>query len=338
MKYGGDYLGAVKYEKTMLQAHRPGDVGGIFLRTFGDARGTVEAMAKSGKFSEIVVHLAPFDRSHSYPVRQLLPQLKKDAAWLESVSVRFPKTVFLLSPFCENNHPAAVLKPVFAEMKRLAPSCLMLNSIWKGQQVPGTVTEIHLTSSKLPRKPKGEYTVSFDGFGGDGTGDFPDANVPAILQAFADARHVRWWNFRLNGKFGHLDASDVSGRQNWPDLNYLLGHRATMKNREGKATWTSGLYKPFADDHGVGGKKEDNHAMCILPKVDRPSVDVADSNGKVIDTMARLMPNHPDGPRYYSQRYAYQLGDLAMAGTGSRQIKIANMPLTDADLRSGAFK
>lgn len=344
MKVGGDFLGGKNYQRALLAATRQGDAGGIFLRTFGDARATVEAMAKSGKFSDIVVHLAAFDGTHAYPVKKLLPQLREDAKWLNGVSVRFPKTVFLLSPFCEHNHPAAVMKPLFDELRRLAPACLMLNSIWKGQQVPGVITEIHLTDSKrLPKKPSGEYTVAWDGFGGDGSGDFPDADVPTILQHYADARHIRYWNFRCNGKFGHADKTPVNARKVWADVHYLKGHRAMMEAREGKATWTDrhGLYKPFSDDHGGGTRTKDNKAMCILPGVDKPSVEVKDLNGKVIALMARFRPDHtnePKGPRYYSVQSAYQLGDVAMANTGSRQIVIANRPPTDADLRSGRFR
>lgn len=344
MRYGGDFLGGKHYQKALLAATRPGDAGGIFLRTFGDARKTVEAMLASGKFADQVVHLAPFDSSHAYPIKKLLPQLRSDAKWLNDVSVRHPKTVVLLSPFCEHNHPASVMRPLFDELRKLAPSCLLLNSIWKGQEVPGVITEIHLTDSKrLPRKPKGEYTVAFDGFGGDGSGDFPDADIPTILQNYADARHVRSWNFRNNGKSGHADKTPVNARKVWPDVNYLKGHRAMMKTREGKVTWTErhGLYKPFADDHGGDSRTKDNKAMCILPGVDRASVQVKDVNGKVIDVMVRVKPDHanePKGPRYYSSKSASQLGDLAMAGTGSRQIVIHNRPPTDADLRSSRHR
>jgi hypothetical protein len=339
MRYGPDALGGKHYQRALLRSLEPDSAVGIFLRTFGDSRKTVVALAQSGKVAELVVHLAPFDNTHRYEFAKYGPQVKADAAWLEGVAQQFPGVRFLLSAFCEHNHSRAKMAPLFAEIKTLAPSCLMLNSIWKGEECPGTITEIHLENSRLKKKPKNEYTVSFDGFGGDGSGDMPDADVSAILANYSDARHIRSWNFRFNGKFGHKDDAPVSQRKHWPDVRYLRGHAAMMKEREGAVTWPAkALYKPFADDHGAGGK--DNKAMAILPRK-RPRVGVFDSQGHKIATMARLLPDHagdPKGARYYSRLYAYQLGDLAEERTGSRQIRIGDSPLTDADLRSGRFK
>jgi hypothetical protein len=351
-RVGGDYLGGMQYEKEMLAGHPAGQVGGIFYRTFKPARGkrpedTLSAMCRSGKFSEIVVHLAPFDNSHRYPVSKLLPQVLRDAEVLQRIFAQCPGTRLMLSPFCEHNHPAAVMRLVFQDLRKAAPTALLVNSIWKGQEVPETITEVHLVDSKhLPPIPKNEYTVSADGFGGDGSGDLPDADIPKLLGRYSTARHFRWWNFRNNCKFGHKDTTPIDQRKSCPSVEYIRGHAAMMKQREGAVTWTKGLYKPFADDHGTGGK--DNKAMAIMPPFGGAtpnSVDVLDSKGKVIDTMSRFMPDHtgePKGPRYYSKNYAYQIGNLAAKGTGSRLIRIRSgrnvMPATDADLRSHRFR
>lgn len=339
MKFGVDYLGGRHYEKAMLITHPPLWSGGIFLRTFGDARSTLEKMCRSGKFSEIVVHLAPFDNSHRYELNKYLPNVRRDALWCEGLSRKYPNVVLMLSVFCEHNHSAKTMKPVFDGLKRIAPSCLMVNSIWKGEVVPGVITEIHLENSKPKRKPPGEYLVSFDGIGGDGEGDFTDVDVPKLLNIYSDARHIRLWNFRYNGKFGHKDTTPIAQRKCWPSVEYLKGHNAMMKNREGEVSYpANALYKPFADDHGQGGK--DNKAMVICQKA-APSLKVFDSNGKHIDTMRRVTPDHtgdPRGPRYYSDKYAYQIANIAQQNTGSRKIRIGSLPLTDGDLRSSRFR
>lgn len=341
MIFGADALGGKHYQKALIKSLRPGDCCGIFLRTFGDAKKTVHAILESGKCSELVVHLAVFDRSHSYPISQHIKQLKKDSAWLQALATDFPRTKIYLSPFCEHNHKAIKMQALFVELSAIAPSCIMLNSIWKGEEVPHTVTEIHLPNSKPVKKPKNPYTVSFDGFGGDGEGDFSDANIEAILARYPDALHIRYWNFRLNGKFGHADMTPIDKRKTWPDVHYLNGHRAMMKKREGSLTWKPNtLYKPFSDDHGGGPVSKDNKAMCIVQS-DRQLLDVRDSSNKLIDAMRRVRPDHanePKGPRYYSRLSAYQIGDLAEKNTGSRLIKVGNSPLTDADLRSGRFR
>ncbi len=297
---------------------------------------------KHSDAEEIVIHIGPFDNSHAYPIAKLRKFVLEETKKLEALSKKHPKTILMLSPFCEHNPSTKNIKPLLDEMKRLAPSCLIVNSIWKGQEVPGYITEIHIPTSKLPRKPKGEYTVAFDGFGGDGSGDFSDANIQAILDNYSDARHIRAWDFRFNGKFGHNDKTPIAQRKSWPSVKYIKGKLAAMKRREGDLTWPkTALYKTFADDHGNEGPTKDNRAMCILPRGGQ-SVEVLDSNGNVIDKMQRFGDPHPMGPRFYSTKYAFELGDIAQANTGRRLISIRSgkdvYPLTDADLRSGIFK
>jgi len=339
---GVDYLAGNMYQSVMLKTHPKKWAAGIFLRTFRDARKTVRAMACSGNFSDIVVHLAPFDRSHAYPIKALMPQIIADAKWLQQVATDCPQATLMPSPFCEHNHPTKNIKPVLDAIRKAAPSTLPVNTIWRGGQVYGYITEMHLADSKPRAPPRGDYTVSFDGFGGDGSGDFTDADIESILRRYSTARHVRLWNFRYNGKFGHKDPSDIAHRKSWPDEKYMLGHNAMMKAREGGITWQpNALYKPFADDHGIGGK--DNKAMAILPGRNVGTVRVFDRNGKQIDSMQspKLNPAHngePKGIRYYSTRYAYEIAQSARKNTGSGLIRIEGSPLTDGDLRSGRLK
>lgn len=339
MIYGGDYLAGCKFQKAMLRAHKPGFCAGIFLRTFGDARKTVRAMAQSGKFSEILVHVAPFDKTHEYKISKYKKQLMLDAKWLQGVASENTNTKILLSPFCEHNWSRAVMQPLFMDLESVAPACLMVNTIWKGQVVPGTITELHLANSKkLPAKPNGEYIISFDGFGGDGSGNSPDCDVQAIINKYSDARQIRIWNFRFNGKFAWDDKTAIENRKNWPSEEYIRGHLALLKQREGSIAPDSMLYKNFAEDSPTDPKA--NKAMVILP-VDLDQVKVFDSNGKIIDFMRRMKPDFngkPKGARYYSSRYASQLGDLAEKSSGSRKIKIHNSPYFDADLRGNYFR
>lgn len=336
---GADYLGGKHFERAILQTHPQGWAGGIFLTTFGDARSTVRALACSGKVGELVVHISPFDRSHAYPLRQLEAQVRKYAPFLERTAKECPRAIIMPSPACEHNHKAKDYKKILDLTRKLAPSTLPINSIWKGERVYGYTTEIHLENSKPRAAPGGDYTISFDGFGGDGSGDFTDADIPKLLERYQTARHVRLWNFRYNGKFGHKDTTPVDKRKHWPDVDYLKGHNAMLKQREGAVTWPkTALYKPFADDHGQGGK--DNKAMVII-QTSKKTVRVFDSSGKLVDEMIRAASDHnglPKGGRFYSSRYAYQLGDSAKKNTGSRLIRVENLPLTDADLRSGLFK
>jgi len=347
MKIGVDALGGCRFQSELLRAITPDTVVGLFYTTFNKGALTgkrlLEALCKAG-VKEIALHLAPFDNTHRYPIAQLMPKIRIWAREVESIAKRYPSSVILMSAFCEHNHTAKEMAPVIAEMQRLAPSCLMLNSIWRGHEIPGIITEIHLEDSKtLPRKPSGEYTISFDGFGGSGKGDFPDADVQAIVKKYSDARHIRCWNFRFNGKYGDKDKTPINSRKFWPSTEYIKGSLATLWPREGKVTFQKDkLYKSFADDHGEGGK--DNKALVILNSK-ASSVEVLDTKGNVIDVMRKFGDPHtgtPKGNRYYSTKYAYQLAAKAKSKTGSSLGRFRApgilTPYTDLNLRSNLFR
>lgn len=341
MILGGDFLAGHKYRKAMMKAQRPGDCGGIFLRTFGLARKTVIAMAKSGKFSEIVVHLAPFDGSHAYPISKLKKQIIADTKWCENIAVANPNTKILISPFCENRHSREKLQPLFAQLKTLAPSCLFVNATLTGTVVPGVITELHIEDSKhLPKKPIGEYIISFDGCGSKGQGNFPDLDVSSLIERYSDARQIRYWDFAMNLKWGWKDKTPIKDRKEFPSVGYLKTRRAMLKKREGPVTWNNkALYKPCADDH-KGPSSKDSKALAILP-INTGQVKVFDRDGNVIDVMNRFPGDHegtPQGARFYSGKYSSEIADKAIANTGSSLGRIHNQPLTDLFLRSGIFR
>lgn len=353
MRIGGDFLGGAFYTKEAIRASVSGDVFGIMPETFkGKKRNgwlAVEEFGKSGKFFEGVIHLTPFDKTHRYPIKKLKPLIKKNLIKAEALANKYPNQIWMVSFFCEHNHKRRDMEALYREMKPLAPSCLFVNSIYKGEEVPGMITEIHLESSKnLPREPQLEYVVAFDGFGGNPRypGDFPDADIESILKRFPRARHVRYWNARLNGKFSPTQKNPPApnDRKYWPDTPYLMGHRMTLTPRQGSLTWSKDkLLKTFADDHGEGGK--DNKLMIILPRGGN-SIDLLDSKGNVIDRLTTMgLPPHtgdPKGPRYYSRKYACEVAAIALRNTGSRLARARSSreltPLTDVGLRSGKFK
>jgi len=343
MILGCDYLAGVKYQRALMQAHRRGDCGGIFLTTFGNARPLVERMCKSGKFLEIVVHIAPFAKAYSVP--KLRSLVLKESKWLNSLAEKYDQ-VIMISPFCESPNSAATMKPLFNDMRKVAPCCLLVHSIHgPGQEVDDTITEIHIEkSSALPRVPKNEFTVSFDGAGSVGTGDMPDLDIDSIINRYSKARHIRCWNFQFNGKYGNKDPRAINKRDDWADVPYIRQTRALLDPRRGFLTWPNTMLLKQADDHDEPDlSSKDNRLMCILPKRAAGSVKVYDVKGNHIDTMTspRLNPEHngePKGMRFYSRKYPFQVANIAFKNTGSYLIRVESSPLTDGRKRSGRFK
>jgi hypothetical protein len=339
---GLDCLGLNKFSKACRDAI-PRDWMLGASQFFGDSIPEIEKAADSGQ-RYIRIQIAPFDNSHNYDPKKYLPQVYKEAGRVWQLAVKYPRTTFFISPFCEHNHPRRVMDPIFRELARIAPGVQLVNSIWRGEETPLAITEIHLEDAKSLRKPKQwPYIVSLDGFGGKGTGDATDADLDAIVSFYNDAAAILIWNFRFNGKFGHKDKTALSARKHWATYDDARGHVLILMPREGSPNWPSNaLLKPFADDHGQGGK--DNKLMAILPEK-LPSVDALDIRNNLITKMPRMLPDHssdPKGARYYAPSYAYQIAEKAHKKTGSYLIRIRAgkklYPLTDGRKRSGKFK
>lgn len=357
---GNDFLAGIHFQEAVIRSLRKDDVGGIFLTTFQkkdkddkkvDAKRFIEKILKQKKLSQLVVHLEKFDKTHAYLAPDKRPQMWANLEWCSKMQEKYPHTRLLVSFFCEHNHPVRVMKPIFDKGRQLAPNIAFVNSIWKGQEVPNTITEIHIENAHtLPPIPKNEFTLSFDGFGGDKNDprrcDFPDANIFEILKKYILSNrliHIRAWNFRHNGKKSHLDAASVDNRKHFPNAPYLLGSIYTLAQREG-AEWSKDrLYKTFADDHGgVFPKTKDCKAMVILPDVDSDRVHVFDIKGSNICMMTTQgLPPHtgvPAGKRFYADLFASQIADKAYKNTGSYLVRIGSNPLLDARLRGCLFR
>ena len=216
---GIDYLGGAKYPSAMIAVHPQGYAAGIFFRTFGNATQAIKGLCASGKASEIVVHLAPFDRTHRYSLRRYLPQVYKDAAKLEAIAKACGAKI-LISPFCEHNHSRKVMQPIFKRLREIAPSTELVNSILRGQIVAGVITEIHPEDGKpLRSAPNGAYTVSLDGYSGNGL---------KAYERYHTARHFRFWHHRLNGRRHFNDAIPIEQRRAYPGKQWLKSWIASL--------------------------------------------------------------------------------------------------------------
>lgn len=180
---GLDDLLGIKYQQAILASHPTGKAVGVFHRTVDNALPLVKAVAAARRTPLIRDHLAPFDRSHQYPIAALLPQMLADAKSLEVIQKMNPSICIVISPFCEHKHKARDMIPVFEHLRSVAPSCKFVNSVLRGgERVPGIPQEYHIENmSSIPSIQSGD-AISFDGFGGKGEGDFSDCDIQSILK------------------------------------------------------------------------------------------------------------------------------------------------------------
>lgn len=230
MILGNDTLGALHYKQALFASHPRGNSASIMLRTFGDARPLVEEMCKSGIFGAITLQLMRFSNAHSYEIKKLLPLILDDGKWAQSLQKQFPKTPLKLSPLTEHNLPRNRSIPVFQALKKVAPSCELINTIWKGDVIDGITTEIHIENEKPRPKPRGRYVITFDGFGGDGSVSFTGYNLRSIVIRYPDAKEIRGWDFPNNGKIDYRDKTEIDERIHWASAEQLTKQNQILRS------------------------------------------------------------------------------------------------------------
>lgn len=145
---------------AMVKALPKGIAIGCFDTTFGDALPALRRVLASGKFPACRVHLWWSDNHIICP----LEVIKDRAPKYQKLAKEFPEVKIYLSHSCEHNERSeANVRKRIALIKKLAPSCIPVNAIWRGATVPGT-QEKHYQGTRLHLK--GPTIISNDGHQG----------------------------------------------------------------------------------------------------------------------------------------------------------------------------
>lgn len=142
---GLDYLGlGSKYWPLAdsIKAFPKGWALGCFDSEFGDvSRALLDFLRRAHEVSAVRVHLF-WDAAH----KKLCPIeiIQKRAPFYASLAKKYPAIRFYISHTCEHNTTSVTaLKNRTDLIKKLAPSCIPVNSRWKGATVKGVLTESH---------------------------------------------------------------------------------------------------------------------------------------------------------------------------------------------------
>lgn len=195
MRKGLDLLGMALYPNEALKAFVQGYAIGAFWSEFGSVTKLSHDLYVKG--CRIFRFQAIWDGSHGYDIKKNLPTLKAACLEIQAFKKAHPDARILISPFCEHNHTAKEMAPVFKSMTQWAPDCEQVNCIWKGQFIPNMLNEVH---GEAPKLPDGRFIVSADGT------DLTTINIPKW-----NARHI---NAEI--KFGWIKGFNLLGAK--PEL------------------------------------------------------------------------------------------------------------------------
>lgn len=295
MMYGLDLLGLPKYIVHAVRVFPVGWALGCFSDTFGDARGGVERIIKTGRCPRVRVHLAWKD-NHNFSQKDF-KQIEKEAKkWVPLVQ-RYPHIEWGFSGACEHHLSIADSVRLAELVLNVHPDQIAVNTGDHDIAIAQTISETHGTKARVG-KPK--YNFSFDGSA------CVDSDAESLKQKHKSAETYFFWEPRFNGRWETKDTTPRPQRTGWPDIKLLrsvvcLGGECGAVSLPNK--W---LYKSHAENHGTGDARAEK-ALFIAP-IKTDAILLKDK--KTVKAVFKYFgPYQGGGHRYYSTKWGYEIAE-----------------------------
>lgn len=327
---GMDYLGGAKFCDEAIKGHPNGAATGFFIDTFGDATPCIDRFIRSGKTNTVRVHLAWSDTHQFNPSE--FDRIAKKASALEVLARKYPTARIYVSGACEHNLSEQQAKLLRAKVSARCPSCAgYVNSVWRGAQIDG-INEVH---GDKPRKPNGQYMVSFDGT------PAVDSDVTLWKQQYADALIQFLWEPRFNGRWEDNDNTPRPQRRGWPDAKFIQSIAYLFNDRGAVGPLgKTDIYKSHSENKGNGDPRAEKPVAILGIKV--PEISLMSVNGKEIAKARYYGGFEGNRSRYYFPAYGFELAEKARKLSGSSLTFIRankkNIGPVNAAFRAGVFR
>lgn len=325
---GLDFLGlGSKYWKVgqSLSVFPQGAALGCFATTFGDAMPNVRKFLDSEKVGAFRLQAWWSDAHSIAPINYLKSELPR---W-ERLAKEYPHIPFYISHSCEYSEKSlAEIKKRVALVKKLCPSCIVVQSPYKSPIVKGELLEQH--GADLKTNIGG--IVSTDGIA------IFDIDARKWIEQHQNTAAITFlwaplFNLREAVK-PPAQQPPPQERKAFPPKEYIKGV-IWLTNDPGQAPVLAPdvakikkpeLWKTFAED-SPGPDPRHNKAMAILKKK-TPFIEIVTSNNKIIGKFKYYGTYNSNLFRYYSGAannsgdYAYQLAEKAIKESGSEWVWI----------------
>lgn len=309
---GFDFLGGPQFIRTAAGAYPAGWAVGVFWTQFGDGKKFCDAMYAAG--CRIIRVQGTWDPSHKYG-SDFKSRATKNCSEVNAWAKAHPLAQVFYSPFCEHNHSKATMLPFFTQLIQKYNYVTYVNSIWRGEQIPGIVTEVH-GDAKPGNEP---YIYSFDGVA------CVDADVEAMKARHSKATLFFFWDARFNGKFEANDpATAPTKRKGWPDKKHIQSIQYLWNARGDVSKFPKDyLWKSHSENKGNGDRRAEK--PCLIVPIKVSEIALTDINRTKIATLKRYDPPMTSSPwsqgnrgyRYYVDSWGFELAEKARKKTGS---------------------
>lgn len=310
-----DTLAGVKYPEVIAQLPRKYGTR-YFFEEFGNAKKQIVRDIQSGR-GLIGVQGLWAGKSHNYTSSHRVLAIKI-AKVLNQISIQFGKPIYY-SPFCEHKKDKAYMLALFADIHKVAPKLILVNSPIRGGQFvndPRYIDEIH-HNDKPPGMPKGKFIFSMDGL------HQPDCDITNYLHYLSNPNCIAFfvWALQHNCKKNTKDLTPAKQRKCKPthDLNMSLIFQ--LENKKQAVSLQKGhISKSHAEQHENVDMRA-NELTYIGPKGARPKkvkIGTMDLEESGITDDGR--------PVFRSNRWAYKAGRVATVLVDGKSVGTVDIP------------
>lgn len=292
-----DYLAGARYQKEVLQAHKPGFGARVILakEVFGDGLPLLKGLARKGTAPALGGH-AIWDDRHTFGSKHLKIAIR-EAERLNDLAAKHPAIKWYFSPYLEHNLSASSMLKVMKEIERHSTNLILVNSPFKGAILPGYVNECHGEHGK---PISGRYIWSADG------DSIVDLDVEKLKQLHAKAELFCLWNSQLNLRMSDSDTTPRPQRRVRPSLK-LIKSLNNLTNARGAVVLPDHyLWKSHAEQTSPTNDIRACKPVLIAPKKAKEAL-LVDSQGRVLARLPYYGKFTDGRHRYYSTRWGYEI-------------------------------
>lgn len=291
-----DYLAGAKYGREILKTHPEGFAAGFFAVTFGDAFPVIDKLLATGKCPLVRINLL-WEDSHTYGNKNV-KQMRKLARKCQALATKYPSVDVRIAPFTEHNLSSPDKYLDICQLE--APSCLIINSVWKGSLSKKYINEVHGDH----KKPTGRYQYSFDGT------EATNKNVKLYLETHAGAEVFFMWSNRHNLRYSEKDTTarpqrikEANVRK--PSADYLRSISYLFTEEGAVRVPPNWLIKSHAERHGPVDAKGDK--LLIISPI-RAAAITLKRGGNTIAKLNYYGPFEDGRSRYYATQFGFKYG------------------------------
>lgn len=308
-------LAGAQYPEAVRSIPKQYGISG-FAREFGDFFPVAKRALADGR-PWVGVNLLWSD-THTFGQKDM-PFVLREAKRYEPLCAQYPGKIDLRT-FTEHNLPDP--DRYHDQVQKAAPSCSVVNSVWRGAFSRKYKNEVH---GRHPA-PHGAYNYSFDGTNSVDSQLYDTKKEKGYLTLYKAAQVFCMWHPAINLRYSMKDGTPRSQRikeseQRSPSRELLLSLTYLFSPPGAIFVPKNWLIKTHAEKHSANDQKGDK--LVIISPVRGAAIELKRA-GKVVANLPYYGTYEGGGYRYYWSQMGFRAGAELGMYIGSKQYGMIN--------------